>query len=491
MAAGLLTMYERWFAETVRLLELAGYLQRDRERLTVNNPTPVDLEALWCEWDERKQAWLADTNQQASVILVEHCLRALPDMLTGKRQATDIMFPNGSLELVEGIYKGNVVTDYFNEVLGDTVVAYIRERLAREPTPEGIRILEIGAGTGGTTAMVLPKLQPYQAHVREYCYTDISRAFLLHAQREYAPGHPFLTMQLFDVEQSIAAQGIEAGGYDLVIATNVLHATKNIRRTLANAKAALRRGGLLLLNELNRSALFVHLTFGLLEGWWRYEDAALRLPGCPGLAPDTWARVLTEEGFPNVLFPAAENHALGQHIIVAQSDGVICQARGWGGASSGMTQQGVATPNPSPASLRDISDEVLREKSTALLKKIIAETLSMSPRQIDSSVSLEAYGIDSILVIRLTNAFRQVFDRVSSTLFFEVQTIDALVEHFMATQQDALIRLAGVEGPQTVAVVGGPVVTASSPTQAGPVPAQWPRAFNSTRRFTGTDTRMP
>ena len=385
-------------------------------RVTINDPTPVDLKALWREWDERKQAWLADSDQQAPVLLVERCLRALPEILTGKCQATDIMFPNGSMELVQGIYKGNVVADYFNEVLGDTVVAYIRERLARDPAPEGIRILEIGAGTGGTTAMVLPKLQPFQAHIREYCYTDISRAFLLHAQQEYAPAHPFLTMQLFDVEQSVAAQGIEVGGYDLVIATNVLHATKNIRRTLTNTKATLRQGGLLLLNELNRSALFVHLTFGLLEGWWRYEDAALRLPGCPGLAPDTWARVLTEEGFCNVFFPAEETHVLGQQIIVAQSDGIVHQTRD--------TRQSVAvaaaphsldpresptfsplslrTPIPSPASFRDISDEGLREKSTVLLKKMVAETLNMSPRQIDSSASLEAYGIDSILVIRLS-----------------------------------------------------------------------------------------
>ena len=157
--AGLLNMYERWFGETVRLLELAGYLQRDRERLTVNDPTPADLTALWCEWDACKQAWLADSDQKAPVVRVEHCLRALPDVLTGKCKATDIMFPDGAMDLVQGIYKDNVVADYFNEVLGDTAVAYIRERLAREPAPEGIRILEIGAGTGGTTAVVLPKLQ--------------------------------------------------------------------------------------------------------------------------------------------------------------------------------------------------------------------------------------------------------------------------------------------------------------------------------------------
>ncbi|WP_250625011.1 class I SAM-dependent methyltransferase [Bacillus subtilis] len=33
------------------------------------------------------------------------------------------------------------------------------------------------------------------------------------------------------------------GGYDAVIAANVLHATKNIRQTLRNAKAVLKKTG--------------------------------------------------------------------------------------------------------------------------------------------------------------------------------------------------------------------------------------------------------
>ena len=171
-------------------------------------------------------------------------------------------------------------------------MADIRERLVREPAPEGIRILEIGLDTGGTTAVVLPKLQPYQVHIREYCYTDISRAFLLHAQREYAPAHPFVPLKLFPlVEQSAAAQGIEVGGYDLVIATNVLHATKNIRRTLANAKATLRQGGLLLLNELNRNALFVHLApvSSSSGGAPRIPDDVFWRSSWSD-APDIWAR---------------------------------------------------------------------------------------------------------------------------------------------------------------------------------------------------------
>ena len=83
----------------------------------------------------------------------------------------------------------------------------------------------------------------------------------------------------------------DLGTFDLVVAANVLHATPDVRRSLRHAKSLLRPGGLLLLNEIARAHLFTHLTFGLLEGWWLYEDAELRLPGCPALAAEGWRQI--------------------------------------------------------------------------------------------------------------------------------------------------------------------------------------------------------
>ena len=228
------------------------------------------------------------------------------------------------MELVEGIYRHNIVADTFNEILTDTVTTYIEERLTLDPAVQ-IRIIEIGAGTGGTSTMLFKKLKPYQSRIREYCYTDISKAFLLRAEAIFGPENPYLTYQLFNVEKPLEKQGIEAGGYDLVVAANVLHATKNIRQTLRNTKAALKKNGWLILNEISGNSLFTHLTFGLLEGWWRYEDPELRIPGCPGLAPETWQTILESEGFQSIFFPAQAEHQFGQQIVVAESNGIIRQ----------------------------------------------------------------------------------------------------------------------------------------------------------------------
>ncbi|GFN30064.1 SDR family NAD(P)-dependent oxidoreductase [Paenibacillus xylaniclasticus] len=434
-------LYAKWLNESIEIL---NRLDNKDKALGL-----ADWEDVWQEWDDRKRIWLDNAQMKARVILVEKTLRALPSILAGKTAATEIMFPDSSTKLVEGIYKNNLAVDYFNEVLGDTALAYIRERIEADPAAE-ITILEIGAGTGGTSATVFRKLEPYRKHIREYCYTDISRAFLMHAEQEFGPHYPYLSYRIFNVEEPIAGQGIEAGKYDIVIAANVLHTAKDIRQTLRNAKAALKTKGLLLLNEITGSSVFTHLTFGLLDGWWAYEDSSLRIPGCPGLYPQMWEVVLAKEGFRSMLFPAQEAHDWGQQIIMAQSDGVVRQKRHHTRAVSTEKRISVAAAekrpsNPGTTAVLVEEEQVLRDKSRAYFKQLIGDTLKMSPDQIDTTVALEEYGIDSILVVQMTNVLREDIEGFMSTLFFEYNTIDDLVAHLMQTQKDSLKKLTGMK----------------------------------------------
>ncbi|MEJ2621459.1 MAG: SDR family NAD(P)-dependent oxidoreductase, partial [Candidatus Thiodiazotropha sp.] len=449
--SGICEQFDRWFAESITYFVREKFLSLNGELCTSVRSAETDMDALWAEWREQSRLWLQDPNMRAQVRLVEATLSDLPEILKGKVPATDILFPNSSMTLVEGIYKNNEVSDFYNSVLADTVVAYIKERINRDPATQ-IRLFEIGAGTGGTTASVLPRLEPYRDNIAEYCYTDLSRAFLLHAENEFGPGHPYLTYRIFNAESPVVDQEVAAGGYDLVIATNVLHATKNIRRTLRNTKAILRKNGLLLLNEINRNDLFTHLTFGLLEGWWLYEDSGLRISGCPGLYPDTWRDVLGWEGFDTVSFPARQAGVLGQQVIVAESNGLVRQKKKYEEHQS-IRQQSKGRQNEDwpllesgdPANCKEAAQDVLRKKSAYFLRKLVADTLKTQAEKIDMSEPLEEYGIDSILVVQLTNALRKVFDNVSSTLFFEHQTLDELVDYFIKTQRNTLIALFGLD----------------------------------------------
>ena len=455
-------LYGRWLDESLLVLAREGYVTVANGQCMVVKRSILDGDTLWSEWDTRKTEWLKDAKISAQVKLVDATLRALPEVLTGKRQATEIIFPKSSMELVEGFYKGNPVADYFNAVLADAVAEFVELQRRQNPNVR-IRIVEIGAGTGATSEGIFKRLKPYEACIAEYCYTDISKAFLMHAEQAYGPVAPYLAYRILNVEQALEPQGVEPGTYDLVIATNVLHATKNIRDTLRNVKALLKQSGLLLLNELLGQSLYTHLTFGLLEGWWLYGDTAVRVPGTPVLAPETWQRVLEEEGFHSIFFPASASHTKGQQIVVAQSDGVIRQTR------KKKTDAGIkAQPQPLSkkeaakcdnavsrgSSLKRIPEQVedshlhqVRDKVIAALKRIVGQTIKLPAHEIDPRAELEKYGIDSILIVTMVEALRGVFAHISSTVFFEYRTIDALADHFITTEEEAVRRWVGAEEP--------------------------------------------
>src|SRR5690606_30935214 len=140
----------------------------------------------------------------------ERTLRGLPEILRGQCLATDVLFPAGTMEQMSGSYQGNPIADYFNEVLAEVVLRYLQERWQRE-AGAGVRLLEIGAGTGGTSAAVLRKLDEHGERIEEYCYTDISKAFLQHGERCYGQRRPYLRFRPFDVEKSAREQSLEVG----------------------------------------------------------------------------------------------------------------------------------------------------------------------------------------------------------------------------------------------------------------------------------------
>ncbi|PYO39508.1 MAG: polyketide synthase of type I, partial [Gemmatimonadetes bacterium] len=486
--------HRRWLEATLRLLGERRLLATDpaTQHLLFAATEPAD--ALWKRWDAAKRASGTNDDHRAYLVLIEACLRRLPEILTDAVPATDVMFPESSMHLVEGIYKHNRIADHFNAVLAESLRAELAAKAARGG--HGLRLLEIGAGTGGTTAALLPMLRGYSDLVEEYCYTDLSRAFLLHAEEAYKPQFPALRTAIFDVGKALAAQSIEGGRYDAVIAANVLHATPSIRETLRNAKAALKRGGILLVNEISEWSWHTHFTFGLLEGWWLYEDERLRLAGSAGLSPSRWERLLKAERFYDICFPAGGDHGLGQQIIVARSDGMVRQrmiAPSAAAAPSATTtatatatkpmqtsftvvpptasRTSVTTARTHAASTLASDDRALREACAALFRETIAGALRMEEREIDTHKPLEHYGLDSILVVQLTTRFRKLFPGVRSTLFFEHQSIDRLVQHFVANDRATLLSVlaarGGEHGATSIAAKPG-----SSPDSAAPVTSE-------------------
>ncbi|KAL8888332.1 MAG: hypothetical protein Q9192_006193, partial [Flavoplaca navasiana] len=116
-----------------------------------------------------------------------------------------------------------------------------------------LRILEVGAGTGGTTFQVFQACSANgERFCSEYMYTDISNGFFKTGESTLQKWEGLLTFKTLNVENDAVTQGFEEHGYDLVIAANVVHATTSLTHTLSNIHKLLRPGGVLGLVELTR-----------------------------------------------------------------------------------------------------------------------------------------------------------------------------------------------------------------------------------------------
>ncbi|RFU79325.1 polyketide synthase [Trichoderma arundinaceum] len=133
-----------------------------------------------------------------------------------------------------------------------------------------LRILEIGAGTGGTTFKILQSCSPTGDNFcSEYMYTDISSGFFeaVRTTRLKDWAH-LLAFQTLDLERDAVEQGFKEHSYDLVVAANVVHATRSLTKSLQTIHKLLKPGGILGLVELTRTTPYINMTFGSIPGWW-------------------------------------------------------------------------------------------------------------------------------------------------------------------------------------------------------------------------------
>lgn len=312
--------YQKWLHECFSILSKHGLLKYDTDTGNIYIDHIVDKKELILAREKDRLSWIENRNLISQLKLAEVMINNVKKILCSEIPPTDIMFPNSSLELVEGIYKNNIIADYYNNISADVVETYVE--LCKNINPgRKIKIFEVGAGTGGASAAVLKRLQKFTGFIDEYYYTDKSRAFLAHGKESFGAANPYLSYKIFDVEQSFLDQKL-IGKFDLVLAANVIHATKDIRNTLTVVKSLLCKNGILLMNEISDKTAFTHFTFGLLDGWWMYRDNDIRIPGCPGLYPAQWKKVLESEGFTASTILGSEFN-LGQQVICAQSNGLI------------------------------------------------------------------------------------------------------------------------------------------------------------------------
>ncbi|KAB8223148.1 hypothetical protein BDV33DRAFT_200703 [Aspergillus novoparasiticus] len=222
--------------------------------------------------------------------------QAIPRTITGALDPQQVLFGTEA-DLMGKVYDGTVRRGN----IPASVKEYLSIALAQQ---REFKILEIGAGTGAFTQFILEcltqgesdRLEQRITSIRQYVFTDISPFFFAKAKKRLQTWDKILTFSRLDIEQKPEEQGFSLADYDMVIASNVLHAAANITEALRNAHSMLKPGGKLLLHEGTRTDLLATtIVSGQLPGWWRSQDSIHRR--CPFKSADEWDVALVESGF--------------------------------------------------------------------------------------------------------------------------------------------------------------------------------------------------
>jgi acyl transferase domain-containing protein/SAM-dependent methyltransferase/acyl carrier protein len=424
---GIADTYRHLLGRWLEKLAAEGLLTQDGETFVSLKPLPSSgLDSILNE----ARATLADAPTLLNY--VEGCGQKLAAVLTGKESPLETLFPNGEYTVVEYIYRDWAVPRYFNNIARSVVEA---AQSAKGGKP--LRVIEIGAGTGGTTSALLPVLSPDSV----YHYTDVSDFFLARAGQTFKD-YPFVRYGLLNIEQDPQAQGYALHSFDVVVAANALHATRNLHQTLQNARSLLAPGGMLVLYETTDHQSWFDITTGLIEGWQLFEDD-LRTDN-PLLSAEQWLAAFKANGFDEVMaLPESGSTAdvLRQHILVARAPltgpGAEPAEPEWEGTrTSQVDLSASAAPNPA-AELQSQLESALPDEREELLvgfvRRQVIKVLRIDPSHVlDRKHRLMDLGVDSLMAVELRNLLTNglgLARKLPATLMFDYPTVEAIARY--------------------------------------------------------------
>ena len=259
------------------------------------------------EWldDSRETVWKHVEKCQNSIDIV--MMRALgekmPSIMRGETQPLEVMMEN---DMLSRFYAEAHALDGMN----DHIARALGQITHRYPHAH---ILEIGAGVGGTTRKILRAIGNSFGH---YTFTDISSGFFEKGARRFSEYARRMTFKVCDIEKDPIDEGYVEGGYDVIVAANVLHATRNLADTMRHVRRLLKPGGYLVMMEITGDLLRLGYLMGALPGWWLGpRDGDEGRQWAPGIDPIEWDTLLRRTGFSGVDQIVSDSSVAHKHYV--------------------------------------------------------------------------------------------------------------------------------------------------------------------------------
>lgn len=291
------------------MLADAGLIeQRDGNIIRTAVPAPSESAQVLFE------ALLKDEPVHAA----EHKLTAMigpkfADCLIGKADGLHLIFGTAEgREVVSDVYAKSPINRIWIEQL-----EFFLEKLLSQLPPDGepLRVLEMGAGTGGTTVRMAPLFARLGIPVK-YTMSDLSTSLVAAARKRFKQ-YPFMEFKAINIENEPDRDLLES--QHIVLATNCVHATRDLTLSTSNIRKLLKPDGFLLLLEMTEQVPWVDFIFGLLEGWWLFNDGRKHALSPAGL----WRNILTSVGYGHVDWTTGTRPESNlQRLIIATAAGL-------------------------------------------------------------------------------------------------------------------------------------------------------------------------
>lgn len=238
----------------------------------------------------------------------------LPEIMYGQvNPMSEIFFEGGSIENGINIYRNSITGQVYGFIAAE-LTAVLAESKQNKP----FRILEVGAGVGGTTDYIIDKIKKIPNVT--YTYTDLSNVFLDEAQKRYKDCD-FIDYKIYDINKHPQIQQIPLHSFDLVIGANVFHDAHNIESVIDNSHLLLADNGKLMIIEATVNTAAQMITASFVEGLTKYEDDRLKTD-LPAYSEEQWRNSIEKYGYTeSIMFPQNKyaRNVLQTSLILTES----------------------------------------------------------------------------------------------------------------------------------------------------------------------------
>ena len=190
-----------------------------------------------------------DPANAATLDLLDHAASLYVAVATGQQSGDHSLLGPQGIPLWLNYFHNDNLTYAVNNWVGAVLA------VDHVSTRRTLRILELGAGTGSASEILLQLLaeRGLLSQVERYRITEPNAYFRRCGQRKLTAKYPNLPLEWApDLDLPWKSQEIDSGEFDLVYAVNVMHISKNLLFSLSEARSALATDGWLVIGECVR-----------------------------------------------------------------------------------------------------------------------------------------------------------------------------------------------------------------------------------------------